>query len=219
MRLGYPSSLATHLSHSLPAITPSTPPVNHYHPSPLHSTPHPPRRVLSGQCTCPVTRWLRQRGVSESHGWRLVLTGHSLGGAVAALLAAALRPRYPSLRCWAVAPPGGTADPATAASWSLFVTTVVVGKDLVPRMSLWSLEQMQSRMVELLARSRLGKTGVFLAYMRGYLLDPERAFMPMEEVPEVTDRWEFVDMSRVNGAFMPMPMEEVPQVCGGERDE
>jgi len=39
-------------------------------------------------------------------GHRLVITGHSLGAGVAALLALELRPMYPHLICFAFAPPG-----------------------------------------------------------------------------------------------------------------
>eukprot|EP00198_Chlamydomonas_reinhardtii_P011721 XP_001701058.1 predicted protein [Chlamydomonas reinhardtii] len=52
-------------------------------------------RRLSGQCS----------------GWRVVITGHSLGGGVTGLLGPYLRAQFPSLRCWAFAPPGGLMSP------------------------------------------------------------------------------------------------------------
>ncbi len=52
------------------------------------------------------------RGVQvpyDCSGWRLVVTGHSLGAGAAALLALLLRPSYPNVQCWAFSPPGGPA--------------------------------------------------------------------------------------------------------------
>ena len=40
-------------------------------------------------------------------GYRLVITGHSLGAGVASLLAVLLKPQYPHLICYAFSPPGG----------------------------------------------------------------------------------------------------------------
>lgn len=40
-------------------------------------------------------------------GWRLILTGHSLGAGVATLLGAKMRGRWPGLHVWAFSPPGG----------------------------------------------------------------------------------------------------------------
>ena len=37
--------------------------------------------------------------------------GHSLGGGVTGLLGPYLRAQFPSLRCWAFAPPGGLMSP------------------------------------------------------------------------------------------------------------
>lgn len=52
------------------------------------------------------------RGVQvpyDCSGWRLVVTGHSLGAGAAALLALLLRPSYPNVQCWAFSPPGEAA--------------------------------------------------------------------------------------------------------------
>ncbi len=60
-------------------------------------------------------------------GWRLVLTGHSLG-ACCALLALKLRPRFPGLRCWAFGPPGGFCTRELAHAMRPWCTSVAVGK-------------------------------------------------------------------------------------------
>lgn len=60
-------------------------------------------------------------------GWRLVLTGHSLG-ACCALLALKLRAQYPNLHCWAYGPPGGFCTLPLARAMRAFCTSVIVGK-------------------------------------------------------------------------------------------
>ena len=44
-------------------------------------------------------------------GYRLVVTGHSLGAGVAAIVGFMLRPRFPDLKVWAFSPPGGLLSP------------------------------------------------------------------------------------------------------------
>lgn len=82
------------------------------------SGPHAPpdaKDVPSNvSCGASSQRW--RRGGSQQHElwrsrmakgeWRLVVTGHSLGAGVAALVALKLRPRHPTLKCWSFAPPG-----------------------------------------------------------------------------------------------------------------
>lgn len=40
-----------------------------------------------------------------------MVTGHSLGGGVAAIMGCLLRPAFPELSVWALAPPGGLMSP------------------------------------------------------------------------------------------------------------
>lgn len=65
-----------------------------------------------------------------------MVTGHSLGGGVAALLALRLRRLIPNTRCWAFAPPGGLISPGLSLRMRDWCTSVVVGRDMVPRLSL-----------------------------------------------------------------------------------
>lgn len=65
-----------------------------------------------------------------------MLTGHSLGAGAAALVALYIRSFYPNSRCWAFEPPGGLVDGALADAASDCITSVVIGKDWVPRLAL-----------------------------------------------------------------------------------
>ena len=64
------------------------------------------------------------------------MVGHSLGAGTAALLATHLRSIYKNTYCWAYAPPGGLCSRNLAFTMNDFVTSVVVGKDIVPRLSI-----------------------------------------------------------------------------------
>ena len=65
-----------------------------------------------------VTEGVLERAFKEAHEqyhehcgledkkYRLIITGHSLGGGVASVLSILLKPFYPDLFCYAFSPPG-----------------------------------------------------------------------------------------------------------------
>lgn len=87
----------------------------------------------------------------------LVTTGHSLGAAVAAVLAYFLRPRFPGVRCFAFSPPSGTVDETRGLAMRDFVMTVVVGDDMVPRLGHNQLEALNREMVSVLLQCDMAK--------------------------------------------------------------
>ena len=97
----------------------------------------------------------------EAHGLPLLITGHSLGAGVAALLALFLQSRHPNLRCVALSPPGGLVDGRTAEELEALVTSVVVGEDLVPRLSIRSLFAMRDSVVDCVCRAKASKVAIF----------------------------------------------------------
>lgn len=78
-------------------------------------------------------------------GWRLVVTGHSLGAGAAALVSLKLRCVHASLRCFAFSPPGGLVTRRLAAAMGGWTTAVAAGKDLIPRTSVASLRHLMVR--------------------------------------------------------------------------
>ena len=81
--------------------------------------------------------------------YRLIVTGHSLGAGVAQMLAMLLRAQFASagtaaanvrgaaarIHCYAYSPPGGMLSIAAAKKTRGYVTSFVLGDDLVSRMS------------------------------------------------------------------------------------
>ena len=72
----------------------------------------------------------------KGQGYKLILTGHSLGGGCCALLGVLLKEHYPDLRCYVYGVPGALLDINGAMHTKSFITTVTVGKDLVARLSI-----------------------------------------------------------------------------------
>jgi len=62
----------------------------------------------------------------NTKGWRLLVTGHSLGAAVASLVSFHLYEKFPTLSCVAFNPPGGVMDPHLNALSQRFCTSLVV---------------------------------------------------------------------------------------------
>ncbi|KAJ3231233.1 hypothetical protein HDU81_003926 [Chytriomyces hyalinus] len=80
---------------------------------------------------------------SEFYGCSLVVTGHSLGAGVAALLANILRKDFPSTCCYAYEPPGCVVSFSAAEFFESFCTSVVMGDDVVTRLSRNTLEMLK----------------------------------------------------------------------------
>jgi hypothetical protein len=93
----------------------------------------------------------------------LVICGHSLGAGVATLLSLMLLPFYPDLHCFAFAPPGAIVSPGLAALMENWVTTLVVGKDMVPRLSLPSLQNLMTEIVDYTSRCKVNKVSLCTA--------------------------------------------------------
>ncbi|XP_059383078.1 diacylglycerol lipase-alpha-like isoform X2 [Carassius carassius] len=98
----------------------------------------------------------RDLGKGTMH-YGLVIVGHSLGAGTAAILSFLLRPQYPSLHCYSYSPPGGLLSEDAMEYSKEFVTSVVLGKDLVPRIGLSQLEGFRRHLLEVLQKSDKAK--------------------------------------------------------------
>ncbi|KAJ8363824.1 hypothetical protein SKAU_G00126550 [Synaphobranchus kaupii] len=94
--------------------------------------------------------------------YRLVITGHSLGAGAATVLAILLRSAFPTLQCYAFSPPGGLLSKALADYSREFVVSVVLGKDLVPRLSIPNMEDLKRRILKMVSNCNKPKYQILL---------------------------------------------------------
>ena len=78
----------------------------------------------------------------HSAGYTVLLTGHSLGAGVAAVLASLLRPLLPGVRCIGFATPSSLAGEALLEESRSFVTSVILRCDAVPRATIGSCRRL-----------------------------------------------------------------------------
>ncbi|XP_034190857.1 inactivation no afterpotential E isoform X4 [Osmia lignaria lignaria] len=88
-----------------------------------------------------------------THQFGLTLVGHSLGAGTAAILAILLKQDYPDLVCFSFAPPGGLLSMPAQQYTQEFITSVVVGKDVVPRIGLRQMESLRADLINAIKRS------------------------------------------------------------------
>ncbi|XP_077131153.1 diacylglycerol lipase-beta [Ranitomeya variabilis] len=94
--------------------------------------------------------------------YKLVIVGHSLGAGAASVLAVQLRSSFPTLKCYAFSPPGGLFSKALADFSKSFIISIIVGKDLVPRLSLPNMEDLKCRILRMLVNCNRPKYRILL---------------------------------------------------------
>ncbi|XP_054426191.1 diacylglycerol lipase-beta [Pteronotus mesoamericanus] len=94
--------------------------------------------------------------------YRLVVVGHSLGAGAAALLAFMLRSAYPHVRCYAFSPPRGLLSKALHEYSKDFIVSLVLGKDVIPRLSVANMEDLKKRILRVIAHCNKPKYKILL---------------------------------------------------------
>ncbi|XP_053393222.1 diacylglycerol lipase-beta-like isoform X2 [Mercenaria mercenaria] len=89
-----------------------------------------------------------EQAFDNAQGARLVITGHSLGAGTAALLAILLKPKYPDLICFTFSPPGGLMSLSASQYCQEFMCSVVLGKDIIPRLGIHTMEDLKTRLLQ-----------------------------------------------------------------------
>jgi len=127
---------------------------------------------------------LMQDVLPDCTGFKIVTTGHSLGGAVATYLKAKLSIHYPEVECVGYgAPP--LFSPEMAKLHFDKCLYVVVGDDVISRLALRNVEFMRDRMVSLLARCPHSKVNVFASGIMYKVFGSHRIFRLLREFPDV----------------------------------
>jgi len=117
----------------------------------------------------------------------VVVTGHSLGAAVASIVSVVLKQKYPSLKCYAFNPPGGVVSPVLSELAAPYITSIVVGYDAISRLGLTQVKDLVDDMVFSLCRCKRPKlkiaTDVLLSKRKDPLTAP-RTYCSFEDVDD-----------------------------------
>lgn len=105
---------------------------------------------------------LLEKARSQFPEYGLILTGHSLGAGTAVLLGLLMRGKYPDLKVYAFATPGGLLSKEACEVTESFVFTIGVGDDFIIRISIKGFEELRTQMFSVLQSCRIPKYRVFL---------------------------------------------------------
>jgi sn1-specific diacylglycerol lipase len=92
--------------------------------------------------------------------YTLRIVGHSLGAGTAVLLSYMIRRKFTTLRCICYSPPGCSLSWRLATECAEWCSTFVLNSDLVPRLSVQSLEHLRDEVLDLVGRVKVSKAEV-----------------------------------------------------------
>lgn len=99
---------------------------------------------------------------SKAPGYKLVVLGHSLGSGCACVFSILLKERYPDIRCFCYSPTGSLLNEAAAIFTEDFVTSVILGKDLVARLNVRNTHKLKDDLVRVIEQCRKPKCRILL---------------------------------------------------------
>ncbi|PRD22372.1 UNVERIFIED_CONTAM: Dagla [Trichonephila clavipes] len=102
-----------------------------------------------------------ERAFTENPNYTLALTGHSLGGSIAAILALLLRPQYPNLQCYTYGPLAICTASGLPETLDC-ILSIVVGEDMAPRLCANSCNELRDQLIESLKSSNTPKYQVLI---------------------------------------------------------
>lgn len=109
-----------------------------------------------------------QSVATDTDRFSLVTTGHSLGAGTAVLLAFLLRDAYPQVQCFSFGTPASCVDEAAALASRSFVTSMVLGSDIVGRLSLRSLALLREQILDAISRAKVNKMEIIQSLFKEY---------------------------------------------------
>ncbi|MFH4975961.1 hypothetical protein AB6A40_002670 [Gnathostoma spinigerum] len=92
----------------------------------------------------------------------LTICGHSLGAGVATLLTLLLKNAYPNVRCFSFSPPGCVITENGLPDTERYVMSVVVGDDVVPRISVQNMYKLKYSVIESLVNCDMAKYEILI---------------------------------------------------------
>jgi sn1-specific diacylglycerol lipase len=95
--------------------------------------------------------------VLAQYGYDLVLTGHSLGAGLAALVGAKLRSKYRDLKVYGYGSPSSMLTREAAKYTEQFAFSIIIGDDCFARISVEAAENLKNSILESLQSCRLPK--------------------------------------------------------------
>lgn len=133
-----------------------------------------------------------RRPTGSQRSWadyNLIVCGHSLGAGCAFLMSIYLRKYFPRLQCWAFSPPGGLATSALCAEACEWCTSVVCGREMIPRLTLLTFERLRDDIVLSAVRSKKPKLSLFLGWLARRRWGEDDVLYAVEDVPHEPKTW------------------------------
>jgi hypothetical protein len=114
--------------------------------------------------------------------YKIKVCGHSLGAGITPLVGYFLRGKYEpdKIHCYCFAPNPSTVDPATAEEMKEYVTSMILGNDVVSNASLHNVLYLRERVLDSLARAKTNKTYIWQSIYKDF----HPRMLLHDEIPE-----------------------------------